>query len=293
MKYEIRNKQIAIVVEQHGAELKSLVRNRDNTELLWQGDPAYWDGQSPVLFPTVGNCYEATIRHKGQTFPMPKHGLVRSMDFALERQTDDSLSLVVESNEQTLSHYPFPFQLTVNYQLQDNKLCISFHVTNTGKETMPFLLGAHPGFQLPNFEAQDKVHGYLGFDIKGKLTSLGLKPGGFVWRDGSFEVGLDDNDMLALTNTTFLCDTILDDLTRPRTCTLYNKGKEAIVTVRFDSPVLALWAPCGGCAPFVCIEPWWGLCDEYEYRGEYGERPFVNCVKGGETKTISYSIEVH
>lgn len=293
MTHEIHNNSIAITVDLHGAELKSIIKRTNSTELLWQGDPAYWHGQSPILFPTVGNCYEQTIRHNGMAYPMPKHGLVKDMTFGVQQQTENCLRLSVESNDETLRHYPFPFRLDVTYRLEDNRLDVVFAVTNKGKESMPFLLGAHPGFLLPDFNPDENLHGYLGMDVAGPLVSHGLRPGGLVWKGQTFHVELDKEGMLPLRNDTFRCDTILDSISRVRACTLYNKEREAIVTMHFDSPVLALWAPNDGCAPFVCIEPWWGLCDEEGYSGEFASRPFINIVHAGETANIRYTIEIH
>lgn len=291
--FNISNGHIAIAVKERGAELCSLVRKADNQELLWQGIPQYWDGQSPILFPTVGNSFGQTIRHQGKPYIMPKHGLVRSMLFTLVEHTDDSLTLRAESNEETLAHYPFAFCFDVCYALHDDHLKVTFSLSNPGDTAVPFLLGAHPGFCLPDFHSEDEHHGYLDFNVKDKLVSLGLKPGGFVWRKASFDVELDAEGRLPLTNTTFTCDTILDDTNRLRTCSLYDKGGRPVVSLSFDSPVLALWAPCGGCAPFVCIEPWWGLCDEFGYEGEFSQRPWANSVEGKSTKEISYTIAVH
>ena len=35
-----------------GGELVSL--RREGTEYIWSGDPAYWSGRNPLLFPIVG-----------------------------------------------------------------------------------------------------------------------------------------------------------------------------------------------------------------------------------------------
>lgn len=293
MRHSIKNNHLAIRVDEHGAELCSLVRLSDQRELLWQADPQYWQGQSPILFPTVGSSYEQTIRHKGVAYPMPKHGLVKDRDFVLSNRTADSLTFSIESDDEMLRHYPFRFRLSITYRLTGSKLCIAFDVENRNPESMPYLLGAHPAFALPDFSETDAIHAYLGFgETEDRLVSVGLKPGGFAWHEGSFAVELDEEGLLPLTNTTFECDTILDDTQRVRACALYNKNKEAIVSVTFSSPVLALWAPCGGRAPFVCIEPWWGLCDEDGYRGEFGQRPFINSVPPQETGRIEYTIEV-
>lgn len=293
MIYDLSNPSLAIKVDEHGAELKSLVRLSDRCEMLWQADPVYWDGQSPILFPTVGSSYGHAIRHQGKAYPMPKHGLVKDMAFALTDKTAESLTLSLESNEETLAHYPFDFRLSVSYTLKGTMLGVIFSVQNRSGEPMPFLLGAHPALNLPRFNEADAIHGYLGFgEIKDRLVSIGLKPGGYAWHEGSFDVHLNEEGLLPLTNETFECDTILDDTSRVCACTLFDKEKKPVACFRFSSPVLALWAPCGGKAPFVCIEPWWGLCDEAGYHGEFIRRPFVNIVPKGETQEIRYTIEL-
>ena len=290
MKHTIQNPWLSVTVDEHGAEMRSLMRQADQCEMLWQGDAKYWDGQSPILFPTVGRVHDDHIRHQGNIYPMPKHGLVKDMDFTLTAKDEESLTLSVKSNKKTLRHYPFPFCLSIEYRLEGKQLCVSFNVDNPSDEPLPFHLGAHPALNLPAFCEQDSVHGYLGFDVRERLVSNGLKPGGYLWPEGSFPVPLDEHSLMPLTNETFLCDTILDSRHLARACTLYNKGKEPIARVNFDSQVLALWAPNGGKAPFVCIEPWWGCCDEADYEGEFAERPWTNIVDPKDTKTLSYTI---
>ncbi len=313
MKHSIQNQHLILCVKEHGAELCSLKYHQEQgrhvyypadiasnqpagempaTELLWQGNPKYWAGQSPVLFPTVGRVFDDTIRCLGQTYTMPKHGLVKDLDFRLTKQDKDTLSLTANSTEQTLKHFSYPFRLTVSYQLNGKQVRVTFAVENLSDMAMPFHLGAHPALNLPNFSEQDERHGYLGFDVHDELVSNGLKPGGYLWPEGSFSVPLDPHGLLPLTNTTFLCDTILDSRALAHACTLYNKEKEPILRVDFDSPILALWAPNGGCAPFVCIEPWWGCCDETNYTGEFAERPWTNTVDPHKEMSISYTITV-
>ena len=51
--YSIASDHIQASVKTHGAELCRL-RTSGGLDLLWDGDPAFWRGQSPVLFPVVG-----------------------------------------------------------------------------------------------------------------------------------------------------------------------------------------------------------------------------------------------
>ncbi|MEE1337833.1 MAG: aldose 1-epimerase family protein, partial [Muribaculaceae bacterium] len=54
---QLENDFIKICVNLHGAELTSIFNKLTNEEMLWQGDPAYWKRQSPVLFPIVGSVW--------------------------------------------------------------------------------------------------------------------------------------------------------------------------------------------------------------------------------------------
>ena len=56
MEYVLKNGTLTATVESYGAELRSVVK--DGAEYLWQGDPAYWAGRAPVLFPICGRLVE-------------------------------------------------------------------------------------------------------------------------------------------------------------------------------------------------------------------------------------------
>ena len=45
-------------------------------------------------------------------------------------------------------------------------------------------------------------------------------------------------------------------------------------------------------APFVCLEPWAGRADNYEYDGLLTEKPDINILAAKETFVKSYEIEV-
>ena len=74
-RHKLENELIAIEVEEHGAELKSLVRKNTGKEYMWKADPKFWGRTSPVLFPFVGAVKDKQFRTKGQTYTMGQHGL--------------------------------------------------------------------------------------------------------------------------------------------------------------------------------------------------------------------------
>jgi galactose mutarotase-like enzyme len=52
MLYTIQNEHMTVNVDDFGAELNSVMFG--GIELLWQGDPEYWAGRAPILFPIIG-----------------------------------------------------------------------------------------------------------------------------------------------------------------------------------------------------------------------------------------------
>lgn len=286
----LSNGILEIEVSNLGAELQSLRKVKSEFEYIWTADPVYWDRRSPILFPTVGNVWEHQFRVDGQPYPMGQHGFARDRRFEIVKSESRQLIMRQESDEETLQLYPFPYCLEIGYTLLRNVLKATWQVKNTGNKDMPFHIGAHPGFNLPDYQEEDSIHGYLDFNINDKLVSTFIEPGGYA-ADHTFDVPLTEG-RLPLTGKTFECDTILDRTGRIDRVTLYNKKGRAHLTVRFDMPILALWAPNGGQAPFVCIEPWQGCCDPTGYCGELKDRPYTTLLAPGETFTTSYDIIV-
>ncbi|MGO2790814.1 MAG: aldose 1-epimerase family protein, partial [Lactobacillus delbrueckii] len=57
--------------------------------------------------------------------------------------------------------YPFKFEFRVSYELLNNMIKESFHVTNKGEGDMIFGVGGHPGFALPVEDGVKKDDFYL------------------------------------------------------------------------------------------------------------------------------------
>ena len=62
------------------------------------------------------------------------------------------------------------------------------------------------------------------------------------------------------------------------------------VTVKFDTPLFAVWSPEGKNAPFVCIEPWYGRCDATDFTGTLQQRDYENMLPQAGTFKAAYSI---
>src|SRR5215218_7018603 len=90
-----------------GAELVRL-QDGNGLDLLWNGDPAFWTGRSPLLFPIVGRVHGDRIQVDGRHYALPQHGFARTQTFMLIDAAPNFCRWSLRSNEATLSRYPFP-----------------------------------------------------------------------------------------------------------------------------------------------------------------------------------------
>lgn len=150
-------------------------------------------GGIPILFPICGNLPDNTYTYKGQPYQLKQHGFVRDLPWEVTEQvTQDSasLTLVLNSNQQTLRVYPFDFQLAFTYQLVGNRLDIRQRYTNHSDEPMPFSCGLHPyfvtsdktrlQFALPTNQFQDQktkiTHPFTGkFDFNSEEIDVAAR----------------------------------------------------------------------------------------------------------------------
>ena len=59
-----------------------------------------------------------------------------------------------------------------------------------------------------------------------------------------------------------------------------------------EAPLFGIWSPPGKNAPFICIEPWYGRCDDEYFDGDLTEREWGNKLAPHQTFEASYTITV-
>ena len=67
---KIGNDILQVEIATMGAELQSVKLN--GKERLWQGDPKFWTGRAPILFPVCGS-----LKNKEYTFKSIKYRIKR------------------------------------------------------------------------------------------------------------------------------------------------------------------------------------------------------------------------
>ena len=100
----INNDQITAQFKTLGAELFSL-KDKNNKEFIWEGNPNFWGKHSPILFPIVGSLKNNTFEYNGTSYSLPRHGFARELTFEVIDKKEDSVIFSLQSNEETLKKY--------------------------------------------------------------------------------------------------------------------------------------------------------------------------------------------
>ena len=288
--YELKNEQIAITVDSHGAELKSLKKLADDQEYMWCGDAKFWGRTSPVLFPFVGGLKNKEYRFEGKTYSMTQHGFARDMDFELETQTESELWFTLESTEETLARYPFPFILNLGYRLEGSTVTVLWKVENPSEKQMYFSIGGHPAFNCPLTEGTKQSDYSVSFADTDEIVSTRISEEGLA--TGCMDIYHLADGHLSLTSNLFDHDALVIEDRQTDTVALCRKDGTPYLTVKMEAPLFGIWSPPGKNAPFVCIEPWYGRCDDEYFDGDLTEREWGNKLSPNHTFEASYTITV-
>lgn len=282
----LENEFVKVTIKEEGAELTSLYNKKTATELLWQGNPEFWNRQSPILFPNVGKQYGMHYLYDGIYYNTNQHGFARDSLFSLIDNKDNAATLELISDDKTRKIFPFDFNFDINYELIENKLVITWTVKNIGDNPMYFTIGAHPAFNT----VPEKSEYCLYFPDKDSLTYRLLNTDTGCALPQTYTLNL-DNHRLALSNSLFEKDALVFDDFQISECTLETRAGEQLLTVLSpDFPNYGIWSKPE--APFICLEPWDGRADNEGFTEEISKKPGIITVDPGKEYKKSYTIEV-
>lgn len=289
--FQISNDKITIQVDSMGAEIKSLKEVSADREYMWNADPKYWKRTSPVLFPLVGGVKDGVYRVGDREYAMGQHGFARDMEFQLKSQVAHEIWFTLESDEDTLAKYPYPFVLELGYELADMTVIVKWRVRNPAKETIYFSIGGHPAFLCPIVDGTKQSDYKIRFDTEDKVVSSCLEDG--LVNAGRETVTYELQDgVLPVTEHLFDGDALVIEHDQAHRAALVTPDGSEYLTVEFDAPLFGIWSPPKKQAPFICIEPWYGRCDRADYAGDWREREWMQQLGAGETFAADYKITV-
>lgn len=285
----IENEDLKITADSDGAQLQSLIFKKDGKNYLWHGDSKYWGRRAPVLFPIVGRLKDDRYFYDEKEYKMTQHGFARDMEFELSESSDKHLLYSLNYNQETLKIYPFKFKLEIKYELENNKLNISYRIFNEDKKEMYYSIGAHPAFYWPFKKGEKKEDYYLEFE-KEENAARYLLDGGLL--NNQKELVLDKEKKLELYPGLFKDDALVFKNISSDKVALKSKKSSREVELEFkDFPYLGIWSQSAE-APFICIEPWQGISDSTDSSGRLEEKEGINALKAGESDYFKHSIKI-
>ena len=282
MTHYIENELIKIGVKETGAELTSVYSKEKDFEYLWQGNADIWNGQSPILFPVVGRLIEDKFILDGKEYSMPKHGFARRKQWEFLTSDGSSMTFRLCDDEETRKLYPFSFEFIMTFTLEGNKISVKHEIRNTGDNTMYFSLGAHPAF---NCNIGDRL-------VFSKAETL-----------EAFKIDLEKSLIIPETTPVMNNETdhiITEDIFK-EDALIFKGVKSDFVTLESDNlsvkftlggaPYLGIWAKPG--APYVCIEPWFGLNDIKDKKVDFTKKVGINKLGPSESFVYTWKAELN
>ncbi|KRD58092.1 aldose epimerase [Flavobacterium sp. Root935] len=278
----ISNSILSASIKHSGAELFSIKDNQNN-EYIWEGNPDFWGKHSPVLFPIVGTLKNNSYKINDKEYHLPRHGFARDMEFELIDKSENRAVFSLQSSTETLTKYPFEFELQLIYTLNESSLTLEYKVINKGDTTMPFSIGAHPAIALPGnfddyaleFEKEEALKYYI---LENDLISSQTK------------ILETTHNIVPLNYELFKNDALIFKTLESKSLIILKDSKPYVKVAYNDFPSLGIWTKEN--APFICIEPWLGYSDTDENSGDLYEKEGILTLEENKSFDAKFSITI-
>lgn len=283
MKISLNNNHLTATIDSKGAELQSLQKISTSREYIWEGNPVFWGKHSPILFPIVGALKNNQYECFGKTYSLSRHGFARDREFALISQSETKAVFSLKSDDETLANYPFDFELQLIYTLEENCLIVAYKVINNSMTEMPFSIGGHPAFSLPDhfnkyslsFEYQETLNRFC---LENDLLSDTIEKIELREKKLSLDYGLFESDALVFKSMLSKKITLLEN-------------NQPLLNFSFeDFPHFGIWTKPD--APFLCLEPWIGYSDTINHNGRITEKEGIQILAAQSDFHCEYKIEI-
>lgn len=251
----LENAAFLAMISEIGGRLQSIYNKDVKLEYLWQGDPTYWKGTAPNLFPIIGRLFESRYTLDGKSYDIRMHGFLSGLPMKVLSYQRDAVLLAAEDDAQTRAVYPYRFRVLLSYALDGGCIKICFTVENHSDTCIYFGIGGHPGFRVPLEKEGSFSDYYLSFGAPCRPNLVELSSN-VLCTGRRMPYPLVNDEILPLRHKLFTHDAIvLADAAR--SVTLHTDTGAHGVRVDYPQmPYIAFWHTPGTDAPFLCIEPW-------------------------------------
>lgn len=288
--YNLQDNGYRVSISSRGAELLRFDAP-SGEPFIWPRNPDIWGGSAPILFPIIGRLKEARYQWQNTWYKLPKHGLVRDREWQLIDLSPCELTLQTTSDETTLTHYPFVYQLRAHFSVQGPRLQVSYRVSAIGDTPLVFNLGSHPAFYLPLDHGQSLSDYSIDFEAEESLQRHRLIDG-LVARDAEPIAEAKGKRRIQLSDHIFDDDAlILRNLNSRKLCIRHKRMGRRITFNTGGAPHLGIWAKAG--ADYVCLEPWYGHDDWVDTDQDFSKKANLIQLQPGEHFQTGYIIELH
>ena len=277
----LQNESLTVSISPLGAEIQS-IQDANQTERIWHGDPAYWEGRTPVLFPVAGKLKDGVYYLDGSKYAMPMHGFARRREFSVENATQDAATFLLSEDAGENLGFPFHYAFRVRYTLIQNMVRVDYQADNLDSRAFWYGVGAHEAYACP-----EGIEAYaVDFDREETLVRSVLRDGLLT---GETELVRDRCKTLSIEPSLFMNDTQVYRSLLSRGVTLKSPLHERSIRVEFaDFDYLLIWTKPG--AGFLCIEPWSNLPDTVDSDQDITKKPGMTKLLPGETRTHTHTV---
>ncbi len=282
--YTLKNYKNLVSISEQGAQIIDWINTTNKQTVLWAVDEHYWNRVAPVLFPFVGRLKNDSYTFGSQSYPMKQHGFARDSEFEVVQSSTDCLELKLRSDAATLQIYPFEFELNIVFTLIESTLRVENTVINSGAASMYCSFGAHPGFHIDGSISDYSIQ------IQGmESAERHLIHNGYYTGDTEI-VPFENDGILNLKESFFEQDAIVfkhEDIQKMRIL------KQGVAVLDFETqgimaPYWGIWKKPG--APFICIEPWWGIADHVNATGDLMQKEGMQIIEPSKSITFVYQM---
>lgn len=288
MDFIIENEYLKVTVTTKGAQVKSVLRKCDGTEHIWQADPAVWGYHAPILFPYAGKVKNGIISVNGKEYDGSRqHGFARNLEHSTVFCGENTVTLELTENEETLALWPWRFRLLSTFTIEGDTLHHTLTVENNDQEMMPFGIGYHPAFAVPF----DDQHTYADYELRfdSVESPICLEQVGGLIGEKHYRLG---NNIRVIDVDAHLFDNDSHCMTglSSHTLGLYEKdtGRGVVCSIR-SFPYVLIWSK-PGIPRFVCIEPWNSLPSPADGSTDWMEKPAAAILAPGQDWSTTLSI---
>ncbi len=282
----IKSSDLEVKIKTHGAELTS-IKNKSGKEFLWQGSEL-WRDQALVLFPIVSGVKENKYTLVGKEYHMEAHGFASQKEFEVEEHTEDSVTLLLRSDDETKVQYPFDFEFRLRLTVDGVKLLQEYITTNKSDRDMYYSTGSHEGYAI-----NGRLDNYsIIFDEEETISRYSMIKG----EDGNV-IGnvpcLENERELKLSHDEyFYSDELIFLDFKSKGLTFRDDRTGESIHIDFpDQDTLVCWTKNDAYAEFLCIEPWCGTWDFEQYTPcDFSKKYRIRTLKPGERETLTHTI---